>query len=78
MNGQVINVKHKHELGGNRTADRIEGHIEPASISATASIPLEEVLDSAAFAGKESRTAHLLATDKMVYCQAFFWRITLV
>ena len=78
MNDQGISVKHKRDRRGNRTAGRIESHIQPARNSDFLSSHLEEVPNSILLDGKGSRTAYLLATDKMVYCQAFFWRITLV
>ena len=72
MNEQGISVKHMHDRGDHRTADRIEGHIQAAGVSALSPSHLEEVLDSTALVGKGARTAYLLAADKMVYWLAFF------
>lgn len=55
MNEQGISVKQKQDPGDDRTADRVEGHIRPARLSATASSHLEEALDSTAGVRKESR-----------------------
>lgn len=72
MNDHGVNVKRKHGRRDHRTADHINGHIRTARTSATLSSSVLEALASPPFVSKESETARLLASDKMVYCGAFF------
>lgn len=78
MNDPGFSVKHEHDLGDHRTADRIEDLTRTARTSAILSSSVLEALASTTLISKESGTVRLLASDKMVYCEAFFLRITLV